>query len=115
MGAFKLGTMTLSSLFKKPETVQYPLERKTPPAGLKGHIVIDVNSCILCGICMKNCVTGTIQVDKDKREWSLNPFGCIQCGYCVSACPKHCLSMSPEYWAPASAKEAEVFQIPEKE
>ena len=33
MGSFKLGGMTFGSLFKKPETVLYPLETKTPPAG----------------------------------------------------------------------------------
>ncbi len=28
MGSFKLGKMTLGSLFKKPETVMYPLEKR---------------------------------------------------------------------------------------
>ena len=39
MGSFKLGKMTLGGLFKKPETLMYPVETKTPPAGLKGHVV----------------------------------------------------------------------------
>ena len=51
MGGFKLGKMTLGSLFKKPETVLYPVEKKEAPAGLKGHIVNDADVCILCGIC----------------------------------------------------------------
>ena len=51
MGSFKLGKMTLGGLFKKPETLMYPVETKTPPAGLKGHVVNDVDRCILCGIC----------------------------------------------------------------
>ena len=34
MGSFKLGKMTLGGLFKKPETLMYPVETKTPPAGL---------------------------------------------------------------------------------
>ena len=42
MGSFKLGKMTLGGLFKKPETLMYPVETKTPPAGLKGHVVNDV-------------------------------------------------------------------------
>ena len=36
MGAFKLGKMTFGSLFKKPETVLYPFEKKPQPEGLKG-------------------------------------------------------------------------------
>ena len=30
MGSFKLGKMTLGGLFKKPETLMYPVETKTP-------------------------------------------------------------------------------------
>ena len=51
MGSFKLGKMTLKSLFGKPETIQYPVEQKTPPPGLKGHVTNNVDACILCGIC----------------------------------------------------------------
>ena len=39
MGGFKLGKMTLGSLFKKPETVLYPVEKKEAPAGLKGCLL----------------------------------------------------------------------------
>lgn len=115
MGFFKLGTMTLGSLFKKPETVQYPFETKQPPAGLKGHIVVNVDDCILCGLCMRNCPTESITVDKPAREWRINPFSCIQCGYCTTVCPKKCLVMDPAYWTPGTQKDVEVFAVPEKE
>ena len=55
MGSFKLGKMTLGGLFKQPETIQYPVQTKTPPPGLKGHVANDVANCILCGICQKRC------------------------------------------------------------
>ena len=113
MGFFKLGKMTLGSLFKKPETICYPFESKTPPAGLKGHIVIDIETCILCGMCDRSCTADAIAVDKAARTWSVDPFRCIQCGYCVQVCPKKCLSMDPAYWSPASAKEPETFEVPE--
>lgn len=57
MGGFKLGKMTLSGLFKQPETIQYPVQKKEPPAGLKGHVTNDTGACILCGICQKRCPT----------------------------------------------------------
>ena len=47
MSGFKLGKMTFGSLFKKPETVLYPFVKKEPPAGLKGHVVVDESTCIL--------------------------------------------------------------------
>ena len=80
MGSFKLGGMTLGSLFKKPETLLYPFETKPAPAGLKGHIAIDAADCILCGICAKTCPADAIVVEKKDRTWSIDPFRCVQCG-----------------------------------
>ena len=111
MGAFKLGKMTFGSLFKKPETVLYPLQTKPQPAGLKGHIVVDADACILCGMCDRNCTTDCITVDKQERYWQINPFNCIQCGYCITVCPKKCLHMDPNYWAASVAQEAQRFAI----
>ena len=114
MGVFKLGKMTFGSLFKKPETVLYPLEKKPQPLGLKGHIVLNVDDCILCGMCEKGCPTDCITVDKAARTWSCIPFQCIQCGYCTQICPKKCLAMDPNYWTAAVSKEANVVAVPDK-
>ena len=111
MGAFKLGKMTFGSLFKKPETLLYPVEKKPQPEGLKGHIVNNVDECILCGMCSRSCPTDSIVVDKPARTWAIDRFACIQCGYCTTVCPKKCLSMDPNY-APVAAKiEHEVFEV----
>lgn len=108
MGSFKLGKMTFGSMFKKPETILYPVETKPAPAGLKGHIVNDIDACILCGICQKRCPTGAIEVDKPAGTWSINRFRCVQCGSCVRECPKSCLSMDPAYTPPAAEKYVDV-------
>lgn len=115
MGVFKLGKMTFGSLFKKPETVLYPIEKKPQPQGLKGHIVIDVDECILCGMCEKGCPTDCIKVDKEKHLWTITPFQCVQCGYCTRICPKSCLTMDPNYWSAATTKGASEFVIAENE
>jgi formate hydrogenlyase subunit 6/NADH:ubiquinone oxidoreductase subunit I len=115
MGIFKLGTMTLGSMFKKPETVLYPTEQKSAPAGLKGHIVVEAEKCILCGMCARSCTTGTIAVDKEARTWSIGYYQCIQCGYCVQVCPKNCLRMEPSYWKCGTEKTVETTSIPEQE
>lgn len=111
MGAFKLGKMTFGSLFKKPETVLYPVEKKPQPKGLKGHIVINVDDCILCGMCGRSCPTDCIAVDKSAGTWSIGRFQCIQCGYCITVCPKSCLSMNPDYAPAATAIAPEVFDV----
>lgn len=115
MGAFKLGKMTFGSLFKQPETVQYPFQTKPQPEGLKGHIRIDVDACILCGICERNCTTGCITVDKPARTWSIDAFGCIQCKYCTTVCPKKCLYMEPDYHPAAPEMSVDTFTVPEQE
>ena len=115
MGVFHLGKMTLSSMCKKPETLLYPLETKEPPQGLKGSIAIDPSTCILCGMCSRNCPCGAIAVDKAVRTWSINHFRCIQCQYCARTCPKGSLTMLPHYTMPATKIEDEVVSIPEQE
>lgn len=115
MGSFRLGGMTFGSLFRKPETLRYPFEKKEPYAGLKGHVVNDVSDCILCGMCAKACPCHCISVNKAQRVWSIAPFMCIQCGSCVRACPTDCLSMSPEYTPVDTAKYLNEFVVPKRE
>lgn len=113
MGSFKLGKMTLRSLFGKPETVLYPMQTRPQPAGLKGHVANDVKTCILCGICEKRCPTGAIIVDKKGGSWSIDRFRCVQCGSCVRECPKACLTMEPDYAKPSASKGVDVSRKPE--
>lgn len=112
MGAFKLGKMTFGSLFKKPETVKYPYQKKPQPEGLKGHIVIDAGECILCGMCDRSCSTGCLSVDKGASTWSIDRFACVQCGYCITVCPKKCLSMDPDYAPVAVERSVEAVNVP---
>ncbi len=115
MGSFHLGAMTLRSLFKKPETLCYPAQTKTPYAGQKGHIVNDVAGCILCAKCQKTCPCHCITVDKAARTWTIQPYMCVQCGSCVAACPTHCLSMDPSPTSIATQKSEVVCAVPEKD
>ncbi|MCQ2741460.1 MAG: 4Fe-4S ferredoxin [Alphaproteobacteria bacterium] len=112
MGFFKLGTMTLGGMFKKPETLKYPFETKEPYAGQKGTIKqTGVTTCNLCGICEKRCPCRAIKVDRDKKTWSIEHFQCLQCGYCVMGCPKKCLVMDGAKPEVVAKKKAEVVKI----
>ncbi len=114
MGSFRLGGMTLGSLFKRPETLRYPFEVKEPPQGLKGHIVNDVSRCIVCGICARVCPAGALAVDRKARTWAIDPFRCVQCASCVAACPKGCLAMAPEATGVAAERYDVVLEVPEQ-
>ncbi len=113
MGTFKLGTMTLGSMFKKPETIQYPAQTRYVPEGLKGHIKNDMPRCILCGICEKRCPADALKVVKAERSWTINRFQCVQCGSCVRECPEHCLTMEPTYAPVALEMGTETYYKPE--
>lgn len=115
MGFFELGGMTMKSLFCKPETVCYPIEQKPKPAGLKGHIDIDVNTCILCSKCARACPTNSITVDREAGKWSINHFSCITCFECVRECPTDSLTMEPTYEKPATKKSIDERDVPKRE
>ena len=115
MGVFKLGKMTFGSLFKKPETVLYPLQTKPQPTGLKGHIELDAQACILCGMCERSCTTNCITVNKAERYWEIDRFQCVQCGYCTTVCPKKCLSMDPNYAPASTLHKADRVDVPDQE
>ena len=90
---FRLGKMTINSVFSKPETIMYPLESKPAVSGLKGHVAIDIDKCIFCGICDKKCPASAIEVSKPEKTWQIDFFKCVQCVACVYECPKDCLIM----------------------
>lgn len=113
MGYFKLGKMTLKSLFTKPETVRYPFETRPVIEDMKGHVENNIVECTLCGVCEKRCPTGCISVDKEAESWTINAFDCIQCRTCVRECPQDCLVMMPDYHKPAAIKEVSVTKKPE--
>lgn len=100
------------NLFHKPATRMYPQQPRVYPQRTRGHIGIDIDTCIFCGMCMRKCPTGAISVDRAGKTWTIERFGCIQCGYCVESCPKKCLQMFQQYPEPSSQKYTESFSQP---
>ena len=99
------GTL-IRNLFSEPVTKNYPEEPAVYPERTRGHIEIDIDQCISCGLCVRSCPPRCIIVDKAEGTWTINRFDCIACGYCASKCPKKCLKLVPGYQKPARVKEA---------
>ena len=102
----------LKNLFSKPVTIIYPAEPMEYPKRSRGHIEIDINDCILCGLCSRSCPSGALTVDRAAGKWSIDRFDCVQCGSCVEKCPKSCLSIVPGYQEPLPNKTVDVFEKP---
>lgn len=54
---------------------------------------VDESKCIKCGLCMKNCKTSCINVQKGEAV-TMDYTRCVDCGNCENICPKGAISFS---------------------
>ena len=99
----------LKNVFSKPATRNYPYVKRDPFEKQKGHIAIDIDNCIYCGMCGRKCPVGSIKVDRAERSWSIDRFKCIMCGACTECCPKKCLDFAGDYTMAANVKSVDTF------
>ncbi len=112
MSIMDFSITALKNLFSKPATSQYPAVPKEYPERSRGHVEIDIDSCIMCGICSRKCMSGAMKVDRATKTWSIERMGCVQCQACVNACPKKCLTMAKGYTEPSAEKTVDTYSQP---
>ena len=98
--------ITLTHLFKKPVTLQYPDERPILAPNFRGLHTLKVShdraKCVACYLCPTVCPAKGITVeagedanhDKYAARYEIDMLRCIFCGYCVEACPVDALKMT---------------------
>ena len=106
----------LSNLFKKPATCQYPLVKAEVPEGFRGKQVYDINLCISCGLCSRDCPAKAIEmVEVDgKRRPLFHLDLCIFCYQCAESCPRNAILSSRVFELATTDKSALVVRPEEK-
>jgi len=100
----KVGIMALTvlkNLLKGPSTIRYPYQPAKVTPVTRGHLTINIEDCIFCGLCRMHCPADAIEINKQDRTWQLNQFQCVICGCCISYCPKDCLFIEQTYLPPS--------------
>jgi formate hydrogenlyase subunit 6/NADH:ubiquinone oxidoreductase subunit I len=90
-----LAGVALRNLVSRPATRRYPLEVRPPVALARGHVAVDMASCVFCGLCARRCPAAAIVVSKEARTFALEHLRCVSCGVCVDVCNKDSLAMAP--------------------
>ena len=85
-------------------TQEYPKERIPMPTRYRGMLFNDVNKCIACLLCARDCPVDCIVVTgvgkgKERRPdvFTIDFNKCMWCNLCVEVCPVESLYMTHEY------------------
>jgi formate hydrogenlyase subunit 6/NADH:ubiquinone oxidoreductase subunit I len=104
----------LAHLFRKPATSKYPLVKAEVPEGFRGKQVYDINLCISCGLCSRDCPAKAIEmVEVDgKRRPLFHLDLCIFCYQCAESCPRNAIKSS-KFFELASTNKSDLVVKPE--
>jgi len=102
--------VTLRNMLRRPVTIQYPEEKRTPSPRYRARIVLTRDPdggerCVACYLCSAACPVDCISMQAaeaaDGRRYAawfrINFARCIFCGLCAEACPTLAIQMSPDY------------------
>lgn len=105
-------TVTMSYMFRRPITVQYPdrIDKRiadTLPERYRGLLEVDTAVCTGCLACERACPIGVIKISTDKdptnpkqrllTQFDIDESKCMFCGLCVEPCPTGAIQHTREF------------------
>ena len=102
LGTTKLGKMlreVLQTFLTKPATILYPYAKLEMPDKFRGRLVFYPGKCIGCQLCVKDCPSKAIKINKlpdGKFEAEIDLDKCIYCAQCVDSCPRKALEATKD-------------------
>ena len=109
-GTLQAYGVTFSYLFRRPTTIQYPEEKRTPAPRYRARMVLTRDPdgqerCVACHLCSAACPVDCISMQAGERDngrryavwFRINFSRCIFCGLCAEACPTMAIQMTPDY------------------
>lgn len=78
--------------FEIPKQDKSALNKATDAQGGGDALTCNLDECVYCGLCAKNCPCDALTVDRKEKIWKVDEAACVSCGACLEKCPKKCLS-----------------------
>ena len=101
----------LRTLLRRRETVAYPAGPLLLHESYRGRVTVDIDRCVGCGLCARDCPTSAIEVDRQGTgavRVKIYHDRCATCGLCGSSCPRGAIHQVPSFAASAPSR-AELY------
>lgn len=104
--------ITFKTMFTKPVTIRYPIEKRPLEPGFRGRhaFVRDPETgkerCVACTKCAQVCPSQCIYIDYSVNvetgarvltKYEIDALRCIFCGYCEEVCPVNAIVLTEFY------------------